>query len=49
LPYQEKEGQRMNLEEYKAHVLATRKESAAKAMSVLSATISNNKEKKEGN
>jgi hypothetical protein len=36
----------MNLEEYKAHVLATRKENADKAMSVLSATIS--KEKKEG-
>jgi hypothetical protein len=47
LPYQEKEGQRMNLEEYKAHVLATRKENALKAMSVLSATISTNKEKKE--
>ena len=29
----------MNLEEYKAYVLATRKESQDKAMSVLSATI----------
>jgi len=37
---------KMNLDEYKAYVLATRKENAAKAMSVLSAKISN--EKKEG-
>jgi len=36
----------MNLEEYKAYVLATRKENAAKAMSVLSATITTSK--KEG-
>jgi hypothetical protein len=39
----------MNLDEYKAHVLATRKANAEKAMSVLSATISNNKEKEGGN
>jgi hypothetical protein len=37
----------MNLEEYKAYVLATRKENAVKAMSVLSATITTNN-KKEG-
>jgi hypothetical protein len=36
----------MNLDEYKAYVTAQRKASAEKAMSVLSATISN--EKKEG-
>ena len=30
----------MNLDEFKAHVLATRKANATKAMSVLSATIS---------
>jgi len=36
----------MNLDEYKAYVLATRKESAEKAMSVLSATIT--KKEKEG-
>jgi len=36
----------MNLEEYKAHVLATRKANAEKAMSVLSATII--KKEKEG-
>ena len=29
----------MNLEEFKAHVLATRKESTSEAMSVLTATI----------
>jgi hypothetical protein len=44
-----KEGQRMNLEEYKAYVLATRKENALKAMSVLSATISTKKEKEGAN
>ena len=36
----------MNLDEYKAFVLATRKENAQKAMSVLSATIT--KKEKEG-
>jgi len=36
----------MNLEEYKAYVLETRKANAEKAMSVLSATISTTK--KEG-
>jgi hypothetical protein len=36
----------MNLDEYKAYVLATRKANAEKAMSVLSATISTTK--KEG-
>jgi hypothetical protein len=43
---QQKEGHQMNLEEYKAHVLATRKANAEKAMSVLSATII--KKEKEG-
>ena len=38
----------MNLQEYKAYVLATRKENALKAMSVLSATITNSTTKKEG-
>jgi hypothetical protein len=37
----------MNLEEFKAHVLATRQASKAEALSVLSATISNNNERKE--
>jgi hypothetical protein len=36
----------MNLEEYKAYVIAQRKASAEKAMSVLSATITTSK--KEG-
>jgi hypothetical protein len=36
----------MNLEEFKAHVLAQREASKAEALSVLSTTI---KEKKEGN
>jgi hypothetical protein len=35
----------MNLDEFKAHVLATRQASKAEALSVLSATIT---EKKEG-
>jgi hypothetical protein len=39
----------MNLQEYKAYVIATRKENALKAMSVLSATISTNKEKEGAN
>jgi hypothetical protein len=38
----------MKLDEYKALVLATRKASQLEAMSVLSATISPNNEKKEG-
>jgi hypothetical protein len=38
----------MNLDEYKAFVLATRKENAQKAMSVLSATITT-KEKEGAN
>jgi hypothetical protein len=37
----------MNLEEFKAHVLATRQASKSEALSVLSATISNNNERKE--
>ena len=37
----------MNLEEFKAHVLATRQASKAEALSVLSATIQNNNERKE--
>jgi hypothetical protein len=36
----------MNLEEFKAHVIAQREASKAQALSVLSTTI---KEKKEGN
>ena len=38
----------MNLDEYKAYVLATRQNSKAEAMSVLSATMSSNNQKKEG-
>lgn len=38
----------MNLEEYKAHVLATRKANTAIAMSVLSAKVDTTP-KKEGN
>ena len=34
-----KEGQFMNLDEYKAHIIATREASKAEALSVLSATI----------
>jgi hypothetical protein len=37
----------MNLEEYKAHVIAQREASKAEAMSALSATITTNN-KKEG-
>jgi len=37
----------MNLEEFKAHVLATRQASKNEALSVLTATISNNNERKE--
>lgn len=37
----------MNLEQFKAHVLAQREASKAEALSVLSATISN-QQKKEG-
>ena len=37
----------MNLEEFKAHVLATRQQSKAEALSVLSATISTTTERKE--
>jgi len=46
MAYQEKEGHIVNLEEYKAYVLETRKANAEKAMSVLSATIPTTK--KEG-
>jgi hypothetical protein len=35
-----KEGQFMNLDEFKAHVIATRQASKAEALSVLSATMS---------
>jgi hypothetical protein len=38
----------MNLEEFKAHVIAQREASKAEAMSVLSATITNSTTKKEG-
>ena len=37
----------MNLEEFKAHVLATRQASKAEALSVLSATIQPTTERKE--
>jgi hypothetical protein len=37
----------MNLEEFKAHVLATREKSKAEALSVLSATIRPTTERKE--
>ena len=43
----QKEGLFMNLDEFKTHVLATRKASQAEAMSVLSATIQPQPEKKE--
>jgi hypothetical protein len=38
----------MNLEEFKAHIIATRQASKAEALSVLSATITNSTTKKEG-
>jgi hypothetical protein len=37
----------MKLDEYKAFIIATREASKAEALSVLTATISNNKERKE--
>ena len=37
----------MNLEEFKAHVLATRQASKNEALSVLTATITPNNERKE--
>jgi hypothetical protein len=37
----------MNLEEFKAHVLAQREASKAEALSVLSATITKTNERKE--
>lgn len=43
-----KKGELMNLDEFKAHIEATRKASTAEAMSVLSATITT-PNKKEGN
>ncbi len=43
-----KEGQFMNLDEFKKHVLETRQASKAEALSVLSATITNSTTKKEG-
>ena len=43
-----KEGQFMNLNEFRAHVEATRQASKAEALSVLSATITNTTTK-EGN
>jgi hypothetical protein len=39
----------MNLEEFKAHVLATRKASTQEAMSALSATLSNTTNESETN
>jgi hypothetical protein len=38
----------MNLDEFKAHVIATRQASKAEALSVLSATITNSTTTKEG-
>jgi hypothetical protein len=43
-----KEGQFMNLDEFKAHVIATRQASKAEALSVLSATMSVSTTTKEG-
>ncbi len=37
----------MKLDEYKAFIIATREASKAEALSVLTATISNNTERKE--
>ena len=39
----------MNLEEFKAHVLATRQASKAEALSVLTATITTNNNESENN
>jgi hypothetical protein len=47
--YQQKEGQRMNLEQFRAHIEATRQASKAEALSVLSATITTTKKKEETN
>jgi len=41
-------GSQMNLDEFKAHVLATRQASKAEAMSLLSATMSVSTTTKEG-
>jgi hypothetical protein len=38
----------MNLDEFRQHVLATRQASKSEALSVLSATMSTQPEKKEG-
>jgi hypothetical protein len=38
----------MNLDEFKAHVLATRQQSKSEALSVLSATITTSTTTKEG-
>jgi len=38
----------MNLDEFKAHVIATRQASKAEALSVLSATINKSETTKEG-
>jgi len=43
-----KEGQFMNLDEFKAHVIATRQASKAEALSVLSAKMSITTTTKEG-
>jgi hypothetical protein len=43
-----KEGQFMNLDEFKKHVLETRQASKAEALSVLSATITTSTTTKEG-
>ena len=40
-----KEGQFMNLDEFKKHVIAQREASKAEALSVLSATITNQQKK----
>jgi len=44
---QQTKGKLMNLEQFKAHVIATREASKAEALSVLSATITENQTRKE--
>ena len=41
-------GSQMNLDEFKAHILATRQQSKSEALSVLSATITTSTTTKEG-
>jgi hypothetical protein len=48
IPLSQSKGVQMNLDQFRDHVLATRKASTDQAMSVLSATISNITTTKEG-